>query len=134
MDADQSLEWVQSMRLQLLDSLFELSSVHLQAACWTNPTATNPHYTLIEFVETSPFRDKPALENERSTGVINAAEYVVLTPLAEALAVYSPPNGDWYNHEAVLRDPKWHNVAETAGSVLNELLSLSFNSRAWVDK
>ena len=134
MDADRSLEWVRSMRLQLLDSLFELSNVHLQAACWTNPAATNPHYTLIEFIETSPFRNKPALEYERNTGVINAAEYVVLIPLAEALGAYSPPNDDWYNHEVVLHDPKWQNVAQTAGSVFNELLSLSFNSQAWVGK
>ena len=134
MDADRPLEWVQSMRLQLLESLFELSSAHLQAACWTNPAATNPHYTLIEFVETSPFRDKAALENERNSGVINASEYVALAPLAEVLAAYSPPNGDWYNHEAVLRDPSWHSVAKTAGSVLSEMLSLSFNSQAWVGK
>ena len=102
------------MRLQLLDSLIELSNAYLQAACWTNPAATNPHYTLIEFIETSPFRNKSALEHEKTTGVINSAEYTVLLPLMEALTIYTPPDGDWYNHEAVLRDPNWQQVTQTA--------------------
>jgi hypothetical protein len=122
------------MRLQLLDSLFELSNEYLQAACWLNPAATNPHYTLIEFVETSPFRDRAALKNEQDTGVINQAEYVVLARLAESLATYRPPNDDWYNHEAVLHDTNWLAVTQTAAEVLEDLLSLSFNSRQWLDK
>ena len=134
MDADRSLEWVRSMRLQLLDSLCELSSIHLQTACWTNPNNANPHFSLVEFVETSPFRTTEALEHEKASGVITETEYKVLAGLAVALAGYSPPNNDWYNHEAVLKDPAWHRVTEAAASALSELLALSFNSAQWLGK
>lgn len=126
------LEWIQSMRLQLLDSLFELSSEYLQAASWINPTATNPHYTLIEFIESSPLRDMPLLEYHKATGVIRDDEYSILLPLVTAIAAYAPPDGDWYNHEAVLRDPNWLAITKLANSVLNKLLSLTFNSPQWV--
>ena len=126
METQGSLEWIRSMRLQILDSLFELSNKHLQAAAWTNPNNTNPHYSLIEFVESSDVQNETVLAHHRITGVINDAEHTILLRLTQTLSVYSPPGGDWYNHEAVLHDPKWLQDDAVANSALPELLALSF--------
>jgi hypothetical protein len=134
MKADRSLEWVQSMRTMILGSLFNLSSRHLQAASWTNPNNDNPAYSLVEFVNESFVNDIKYLGTLRDDQVINDSEYAILLRLAQAIAAYSPPGENWYDHDAVLRDPKWHAVTETADSVLNELLSLSFNSPGWLGK
>jgi hypothetical protein len=116
------------MRLQLLDSMLELSNEHLQAACWTNPSNGNPHYTLVEFVHSSQLDDLELLQAHRDKGIINDAEYSALLPLVKALIAYTPPNRDWYDHEAVLHDPHWHAVTQVAGSAMTDFLSLSFNS------
>lgn len=132
MTEQQPFEWKQGMRLQLLDSLFELSSKYLQAACWTNPNSDNPHYSLIEFVASSPLCDMSLLEYQKAKGVIRDDEYSILLPLVTAIDKYVPPNNDWYNHDAALCDPKWLALTQLASSTLEKLLSLSFNSPQWV--
>ena len=134
MDASKHLEWVRSMRLQLLSSAFELSNEHLQAASWTNPSNGNQHYTLVEFVWSSQLNDLELFQAHRDKGVINDAEYSALLPLVNALIAYSPPNNNWYDHDGVLRDPHWHGVTEIARSALTDVLSLSFNASQWLTR
>ena len=122
------------MRLQLLDSLFELSGIHLQEACWTNPESSNPHYSFVEFEASSPVADVAALAHYKQRGVINVQEYEVLVPLAEAVHAYAPPSGDWHDAKAVLRDVAWQAVTQAAAQAMEKLLLLSFNSERWLQK
>ena len=131
MSTEESLAWVRSMRLQLLESLFELSGIHLQKACWANPSSSNPHYSFIEFVASSPLHSTEALDFQRASGLITEAEYEALVPLAQAIATYTPPHGDWHNESAVLQDSSWHQVTQTAAKAMEQFLSLSFNSQQW---
>ena len=115
------------MRLQLLESLFELSSIHLQTACWANPSSSNPHYSFIEFVASSPVNTVEALTFQKQSGVVTDAEYETLVLLAQALTSYAPPNGDWHSEVAVLQDPSWRRVTAVAAEAMEKFLLLSFN-------
>jgi hypothetical protein len=131
---DSAAEWVRSMRLQLLDSLFELSNIHLQEACWSNTQNRNPHYSFVEFVTSSPLSNSESLNFQKMRGVITEQEYEALLPLARAVAEYKPPEGDWHADETVLRDLDWRKVTEVAGSSLNNFLLCSFNSEATISQ
>jgi hypothetical protein len=124
-------EVVQRLRFNLLESLFELSSIHLQAACWTNPHHGNPHFTFVEFMESCDCKTEESLANLLQCEVIREDEFQVLQPLASLLDGYHPPGEDWYNHEAVLKDPEWRKITDSADVALKALLSLSFNDPRW---
>ena len=120
--ADSALEWIRSMRLQLLESLIELSNTHLQEACWTNKESRNPHYSFLEFVASSQLSTREELDFQRSRGVFTKQEYDALLPLVTALSAYTPPGGDWHAQTKVLRDPNWRRVTEQANASLNQFL------------
>ncbi len=130
--ADSAADWIRSMRSQLLDSLFELSGFHLQEACWSNNQNTNPHYSFVEFVASSPLSSIESIDFQKKQGVITEPEYEALLPLARAIAEYKPPEGDWHAGEKVLLDPDWREVTKVAGSSLNAFLLCSFNSEATI--
>ncbi len=132
--ADSAIEWVRSMRLQLLDSLFELSSIHLQEACWGNADNRNPHYSFVEFVASSPLSNMESLNFQEMQGVITKQEHKALLPLAYAVSAYKPPAGDWHAEVKVLCDPVWKEVTRVAASSMNDFLLCSLNSDTTIEQ
>jgi hypothetical protein len=128
--ADSALEWIRGMRLQLLESLIELSSVHLQEAWWTTKDGKNPHYTFLEFVASSQLSTTQELAFQLSRGVVTKKEYDALLPLVAALSTYTPPDGDWYASAQVLRDPNWKYVTDQANASLCKFLICTLNSES----
>lgn len=103
-----------------LRSLFDLSSLDLQAASWTNPNDDNPGYSFVASVP-EPVNDTEYLGTPRNDEVINDSEYTILLRLVQSVAAYSPPNEDCYDPEAMLSDPKWRAVTVEADSVFSRL-------------
>ena len=128
--ANSAVEWIRSMRIQLLESLIELSNRHLQEACWTNKENRNPHYSFLEFVASSQLSTKEELDFQLARGVFTKEEYDALLPLVAALCTYKPPCGNWHENTQVLQDPNWQRVTEQANASLNKFLLCTMNSES----
>jgi hypothetical protein len=101
--------------------VYELSDIDLQRRTWLDPANANPHWSYVEFVEKYPDREQLAYALKQ--GWLTAAEFELLSELRRILEDHTPPGGGYYDHDAILADPAWHSVVETAERVRQQLLA-----------
>jgi len=126
-------EYRATWRANWLRSIQELADLEMQRATWLNPHSGNVHYSFVEYVE-SYFSD---LALAKDSGGYPARIAENLLSEEEAAAVcrfhvlfdsYKPPT-DWYDHDAILEDPKWLDVVDAAqtaqarlATIINDLI------------
>jgi hypothetical protein len=132
----EELELRQNSRRRLFNSVGELSDLEHQRATWLDREMQNPHYSYAEFFESFydvaggeyEARDRNAQDAPLNwlieQGILSEGERDAIWPVHEALRDYVLPIGDYYDHEAILRDPAWHDVCRIAASARDELLML----------
>lgn len=124
-DAELRVNW----RANWLSAIQQLADVDMQRATWLNPRSGNPHFSFVEYVECY-FGDLLLGEQDGSyaarveQGLLSAAEATVVSEFHSALDRYEPPNGDDYDHQAILDDPAWHGVVEAAKEAQHRLARL----------
>lgn len=101
----------------------------MQRATWLNPQNCNPHYTFVEFAEC--YFDDLAITDAEGGYRARIADGLLTADEAEAVEAfhglfdrYKSPDGDDYNHEAILNDPAWHDVVAAAQSAKCALLAI----------
>jgi hypothetical protein len=62
-------------------------------------------------------------------GWLSGERFAVISDLRETLLAYTPPGRNYYDHAAILNDPKWHSVVEAAERAKQLLLSQSVSER-----
>jgi len=125
---------IPELRSLWLGSISEIADIHLQWASWRNPENKNPHWSYVEIVE-SYFEQIGlregygyAVENR----IVSAGEALAAKAFHELLSAYQPPNGDQFDHRAILEDPNWLAVSNAAEKAFEALLRLSFNSPTYL--
>ena len=105
-------------RRNWLDAIAYFKDVKTQQRRWLDPTQINPHWSFVEIM--CGYFDDCSLDlgyqfwiDKNHLTVQEAAAVYCFHSLASA---YKAPNGDDYDHKAILADPKWHAVcAHCAG-------------------
>ncbi len=103
-------EW----RKRWLYSINELTSFDLQKKSWLNRTHTNPHWSFVEFM-CCYFDDLVIDDNYKyqfDKGWVTSEELEIIKAWHEALDKYDSPKNEDYNHEAILKDPKWLDILQ----------------------
>jgi hypothetical protein len=124
MDDVSRAELRRTWRLNWLGSIHDISSFELQTATWLDRNLTNPYWSYIEFVESyfdrfgETFEYKLALK----CGLVTPEEVAIVKDLHGALRAHEAPNGDQYDHVAILADPSWHRVVGLAEQARRALL------------
>ncbi len=113
----------EQLRRMWFCSVNEISDIGLQRRTWLDATNRNPHWSYIEFIESYPKDDQ--LQHAVKQGWLSAEEFGILSELRRILVAHSPPRGDDYDNAAVLEDPAWHSVVETAERAKQQLLSIT---------
>ncbi|MFK8251989.1 hypothetical protein [Ancylobacter terrae] len=102
----------------------DLADIDLQRRRWGNDPS--PHWSYIEFVcsyfDSTIYDDYYAYV--LSVGFISSAEHRAVITFTEALSAHVSPTGNDYDNQAVLDDPKWHDVVRLAGEARDELRRL----------
>ncbi len=109
--AEQRMLW----RKNWLSSIAEFADLDMQRATWLNPKNINPHYSFVEYI--CSYFDRVAekgYDAPVAAGYLSEQEAAVVADLHALLDAYKPPNGDDYDHDAILQDETWHEVAATA--------------------
>ena len=117
--ADASDEIRQRLRTTWFDALKAIADIEFQRERWLDRTNTNPSWSYVEFVCKYP--DSAQLLDGVNKGYLSPAEATVLQGFGEILSAHKSPNGNDYDHEAILSDPAWHAVARTANAALSQL-------------
>ena len=107
-------------------SVRELADFDLQRRTWLVPTNRNPHWSYIEFVNSYP--DEEQLIDAQVRGWLTAPEFDALNELKRTIEAYSAPGAEDYDNAAVLDDPTWRAVIQTAGRVQRQLLAIVTDS------
>jgi len=131
-----SPEIIARLRLLWLASIDEVASLELQRVSWLNFTNTNPHWSYIELVECyfEQFELGKGYGFAVENGIVSASEAAAAATFHTMFVAYEPPQGDNYNHEAILADPKWHAVSSAAAEALENILLLSFNNPTYLGR
>jgi hypothetical protein len=119
-----SLAFRRGWRLNWLSMIHNISSLELQTARWLDPRNTNPYWTYVEFV-CSYFYNlalQDGYEGALQLGLVSRQECDIVKDLHAALGEHEAPNGDNYDHAAILSDPAWHRVVTLAEAARNSLL------------
>jgi hypothetical protein len=104
----------QRWRENWLRSIEELANINVQHSTWLNPHPTNLHYTFVEYVECYDDLIFHGYAPCVSAGLLSEDEANAAMELHRLLEDYAPPNGDAYDHEAILGDPAWQAVGASA--------------------
>lgn len=123
MEAD-SAEFRRTWRVQWLGLIHDLADLDLQRRRWGRDPS--PYWGYIEFVCSyfdSTIYDE-SYDYVLSAGFISSAEFQAVAAFTQALYAHTSPTGDDYDNQAVLDDPKWHDVVRLAGEVRDELRPL----------
>jgi hypothetical protein len=104
------------------EALREIADLDLQRQRWLDPANSNPHWSYVEFVCKYP--DSDQLMDGSRRNYLSPAEATVLQEFGEMLYAHKSPNGNNYNHEAILNDPAWQEVVRAAGAALKRLEAL----------
>ena len=113
-------------RERWLDSINELTSLHLQIKYWLDKDSTNPHWSFVEFMCTY-FDDLSLGDNYQyalNNGRVTGQEFGIIREWHEALDKYNPPDNDDYDNEAVLNDEKRRAIVTTGRTVREKLKSV----------
>ena len=119
-------------RRNWLRSIHEFADLDTQRRLWLHPTARNPHYTFLEYIcsyfdDLAVFDDSvsgDAYATAREQGLVSAEEVAAVEAFHAILDAYEAPGKDDYDHEAILKDPKWGEVVAAARSAQSALLPL----------
>ncbi len=111
-------------RLNWLSLIHDMSSLELQTAKWLDLENTDLYWSYVEF--TSHYFDDLALsygyEAAFGRGLVSREECDLVKDLHAALDEHQAPNGDNYDHAAILSDPAWHRVVSLAEAARNSLM------------
>lgn len=113
-------------RRHWLACIHEFGDIEMQRATWLNPYNVgrhrNPHYSFQEFTACY-FDDLGLFQAQPDSGAkhcdlepLSAEEAAAVAPFHDLLQAYVPPNRDPLDDQAILRDPKWQEVAAAAAS------------------
>jgi hypothetical protein len=94
---------------------------------WLDPANQNPHWSFVEFVCSYP--DDAQLLQAQKEGWLDGDEFAIVSGLRETLLAYTPPGRDYYCHAAILEDPSWQAVIESAERTRERLLSRPISER-----
>jgi hypothetical protein len=97
--------------------------MELQRSTWLSPPTPSPHWSYVEFCCSFPQPDQLQFAFDRRH--LSVSEFDLLTALGRAIAGHEPPQGDAYDHRAILADPAWRAVVATAERARQELLALT---------
>ena len=111
-------------RLHWLYCLLSLADFDLQWERWLNKEITNPQWSYVEFMCTyfddCRTKDYASLLEE---GFVSRAEFDCIKDFHEALDSYKSPTND-YDHQAILDDPRWREIAAKGRNSLQFLRTL----------
>ena len=111
---------IRSIRHDLWSCVGALANQELQRATWG--LVDNPYYTYVEFSETFLDLIPDGLEKMVGRGILSPKESSILHRLYLAVDEYQAPNSDCYDHDAILGDPEWRTVVQTAKATVTELI------------
>lgn len=109
-----------------LASLQEIADLDIQKRTWLNPDNANPHYSYVEYV--ASYLDDLGLTSGNGysaavgEGLLSTAEASAVADFHTRFDAYV--EGGCWDPKAVLADPKWLEVVETARSAQARLLLL----------
>ena len=115
-------------RERWLGCINELTSLDLQKKSWLDKTHTNPHWSFVEFM-CSYFDDLSIDDNYKyqiDNGWLTDQELEIIKDWHEALDKYNAPKNDDYDHEAILKDPKWLDILQS-GQIMKSKLASTLN-------
>jgi len=118
--SDQSV--ASQLRSSWFGSVAEIADLDLQRRTWLDKANRNPHWSYVEFVCSFPGDDQ--LEHARREGWLSKRELGILSELRRTLVSHTAPEGDDYNHNAILGDPAWHAVVAAAEQAKQQLLAI----------
>jgi hypothetical protein len=102
------------LRTRWLNSINQLTSLELQQKSWLDINKDSPRWSFVEFccmyLDDLSFND--TYSNWIEEGIITKKEYKTIKNWHEALLKYEAPQGDHYNHSAILNDPLWQQIVQ----------------------
>ena len=122
LDASERTGW----RLSWLGSIQEFADEEVQRESWLNLHNSNPHHSFVELMCT--YFDGLGFSDEgysrfQAERLLTADERAAVTPFHDLADAYAPPTDD-YDHAAILDDPHWARVVESARMAQTALLPL----------
>jgi hypothetical protein len=111
-----------SLRRQWFGSVYEIADIEFQCRTWLSPPTSSPHWSYIEFCCSYPQLDQ--LEFALNDGFLSRIEFDLLASLGRAIEEHRSPQGNDYDHSAILEDPTWHTVVAKAERARQELLRI----------
>lgn len=128
MDVPSEEEQRRFWRTLWLSSIQAFADDKMQRERWANPEERNPVYSYVECMEvyfTDAFMsEERAFERRVAAGRLTLEEVEAAMEFHAEAEGYSPPNGDSYAIEAILADPKWHEVVAKAKIAQQRLLAM----------
>jgi hypothetical protein len=127
-------ELISKWRALWLASIDEIACGELQRATWLSPLHGNPHWTFVMFRDEyfGQFGLRDGYEYAIQNHIVSEQEAAAVQPFHRLLDDYEPPNGNRYDHAAILADPNWEAVIAVARDAHNKLLALSFNNPTYL--
>lgn len=117
-------------RAQWLRCLNELTSLELQKVTWADPANTNPYWSFVECI--CRYFDDSGIDdnygNALSKGWITPEEFNIIESWHNALASYTAPQDEDYNHQAILGDPRWLELVQK-GRIRISILAETLDQR-----
>jgi len=113
-------------RPRWLSSIQEFADYDKQRARWLDATNTNPHWSFIEIM-CSYFDDcvlRGGYADAIRHGLVSPAEAEAVTDFHSLAGAYNSPRNDDDDNAAVLADPEWLRVVESARVAQSKLARL----------
>ena len=115
-------DWA-NLRRQWFGSVHEIADIELQRNTWLAPPTPSPHWSYVEFCCCFPNDDQ--LKSALDRGHLSEAEFDLLASLGKAIGEHQPPQGNHYDHPAILADPAWQAVVANAEKARQKLLLIA---------
>ena len=123
-------------RRNWLDAITYFADIETQRKRWLDPAETNPHWTFVEIM--CGYFDDCSLDlgyqHWIDKGHLTEEEAEAVEHFHAIANTYEAPNGDNYDNQAVLNDPKWYWVCEAArdaADCLHDLLTHP-HEKSWI--
>jgi hypothetical protein len=113
----------QRWRASWISSIREFADSEQQRRLWLDQNNRNPHWSFVEI--TCSYWDG-ILHGEGyswviADGLVTDKEAEIVSPLDKLIERYEAPARNDYDHEAILNDPAWNVITDTAKQVLQQL-------------
>ena len=114
-------------RRNWLESISEFADQDLQRRSWFGgPDFNSPYWSFVEWM--CRYFDDYSLSSGYAgfveDGLVSQEEADAVRDFHNAADAYKAPNGDDYNHSAILSDPAWLNVVSLADTARLRLLTI----------